>query len=52
MPDKKLTDNEQNYYFGIRRCGGTWEYCNGNCEACVRKDYYVSNKLDGEKNDR
>ena len=47
--DKKPTDNKQNYYLSVRKCGDTWECCNGNCEDCVRKDYYVSNKLeDGE----
>ena len=48
--NKKLTDNKQNYYLSIRKCGDTWEYCNGDCETCVQKDYYVSNKLEDGKN--
>lgn len=46
MPDKKLTDTQN---LTIRKCGGTWEYCNGYCSECTRNNYYVSTKTECEK---
>ena len=46
MPDKKLTDTQNST---IRKCGGTWEYCNGYCSECTRNNYYVSTKTECEK---
>ena len=42
MPDKKLTDTQN---LTIRKCGGTWEYCNVYCSECTRNNYYVSTGL-------
>ena len=33
----------------VRRCGGDWRYCNGNCEPCLKKYKPATNKTDAPK---
>ena len=31
----------------VRFCGGTWVYCNGDCEKCIGARYIISTHTDG-----
>ena len=30
-------------WYCVRLCGGTWEFCDGECEACAKGKLYATN---------
>ena len=39
-------------WYCVRLCGGTWEYCDGECETCPKAKLSVANKTETLKERR
>lgn len=45
-----MSEEEQAAGKSFRRCGSTWEFCDGDCGSCQRSSFSMSNRTDaGDK---